>query len=150
MKIYEDKEQNVFGEEQFREIERVILLRNVDSKWMDHLEAMDSLMESIGLRAYAQRNPITEYRLAGDDIFFDMLEMIDEDTVRMVLSVMPKEEVKRVEVAKPVTAGMACDGTLKKKPVVKKASEKIGRNDPCPCGSGKKYKKCCGAKNNEE
>ena len=150
MKIYEDKEQNVFGEEQFREIERVILLRNVDSKWMDHLEAMDSLMESIGLQAYAQRNPITEYRLAGDDIFFDMLEMIDEDTVRMVLSVMPKEEVKRVEVAKPVTAGMADDGTLKKKPVVKKASEKIGRNDPCPCGSGKKYKKCCGAKNNEE
>ena len=112
MKIYEDKEQNVFGEEQFREIERVLLLRNVDSKWMDHLEAMDSLMESIGLQAYAQRNPITEYRLAGDDIFFDMLEMIDEDTVRMVLSVMPREEVKRVEVAKPVTAGLAGDGTL--------------------------------------
>ncbi len=152
MKIYEDKEKNIFGEEQFREIERVLLLRNVDSKWMDHLEAMDSLMESIGLQAYAQRNPITEYRLAGDDIFFDMLEMIDEDTVRMVLSVMPRQEVKRVEVAKPVTAGLAGDGTLKKKPVVKKASEKVGRNDPCPCGSGKKYKKCCGsgAKNNED
>ena len=152
MKIYEDKEQNVFGEENFREVERVVLLRNVDQKWMDHLEAMDSLMETIGLQAYAQRNPISEYRIVGADLFDEMVMMIRDDTVRMLLSVMPREQIKRVEVAKPVAAGFAGagDGTLKKKPVVKKASEKIGRNDPCPCGSGKKYKKCCGANNNNE
>ena len=145
MKIYEDKEKNVFGEETFREVERVVLLRNVDSKWMDHLEAMDSLMETIGLQAYAQRNPLSEYRIVGMDLFDEMISMIRDDTVRMILSVMPKEQIKRVEVAKPVTAGFGGDGTLKKKPVVKKASEKVGRNDPCPCGSGKKYKKCCGS-----
>ncbi len=152
MKIYEDKEQNVFGEETFREVERVVLLRNVDQKWMDHLEAMDSLMETIGLQAYAQRNPISEYRIVGADLFDEMVMMIRDDTVRMLLSVMPREQIKRVEVAKPVAAGFAGagDGTLKKKPVVKKASEKIGRNDPCPCGSGKKYKKCCGANTNNE
>ncbi|MBQ8475114.1 MAG: preprotein translocase subunit SecA [Clostridia bacterium] len=147
MKIYEDKEQNVFGEETFREVERVVLLRNVDTKWMDHLEAMDSLMETIGLQAYAQRNPISEYRIVGADLFDEMVMMIRDDTVRMLLSVMPREQIKREEVAKPISAGFAGqgDGTLKKKPVVKKASEKVGRNDPCPCGSGKKYKKCCGA-----
>jgi len=152
MKIYEDKEKNVFGEESFREVERVVLLRNVDQKWMDHLEAMDSLMETIGLQAYAQRNPISEYRIVGADLFDEMVMMIRDDTVRMLLSVMPREQIKRVEVAKPVSAGFAGagDGTLKKKPVVKKASEKIGRNDPCPCGSGKKYKKCCGANTNNE
>ncbi|MBQ4066315.1 MAG: preprotein translocase subunit SecA [Clostridia bacterium] len=148
MAIYEDKEQNVFGEEQFREVERVILLRNVDQKWMDHLEAMDSLMESVGLQAYAQRNPISEYRLAGDELFGDLVEMIHDDTVRMILTVMPKpQQLEREQVAKPVTAGFAGkgDGTLKKKPVVRKPEDKVGRNDPCPCGSGKKYKKCCGS-----
>ena len=150
MKIYTDKEQNVFGEETFREVERVVLLRNVDTKWMDHLEAMDSLMESIGLQAYAQRNPISEYRIAGADLFDDMVTMIRDDTVRMLLSVMPRPQViRREQIAKPVSEGFAGsgDGTLKKKPVVKKASQKVGRNDPCPCGSGKKYKKCCGAGN---
>ena len=153
MKIYEDKEQNIFGEENFREVERVVLLRNVDQKWMDHLEAMDSLMETIGLQAYAQRNPISEYRIVGADLFDEMVMMIRDDTVRMLLSVMPREQIKRVEVAKPISAGFAGqgDGTLKRKPVVKKAADKVGRNDPCPCGSGKKYKKCCGAvKNNDE
>ncbi len=147
MEIYETREQKIFGEEMFRELERSILLSNVDTKWMDHLEAMDSLMETIGLQAYAQRNPISEYRIVGADIFDDMVMMIRDDTVRMVLSFVPKEkEVKRTEAAKPVSAGFAGkgDGTLKKKPVVKKASEKIGRNDTCPCGSGLKYKKCCG------
>jgi len=150
MEIYEDKEKNVFGEEEFREVERVILLRNVDEKWMDHLEAMDSLMESVGLQAYAQRNPISEYRLAGGDLFDELVIMIRDDTVRMLLSVMPRpRQLEREQVAKPVTAGFAGsgDGTLKKKPIVKKPSEKVGRNDPCPCGSGKKYKKCCGAGN---
>jgi len=153
MEIYEDKEKNVFGEENFREVERVLLLRNVDQKWMDHLEAMDSLMETIGLQAYAQRNPISEYRIVGSDLFDEMVTMIRDDTVRMLLSVMPRPQVmKREQVAKPVSAGLAGsgDGTLKKKPVVKKASEKVGRNDPCPCGSGKKYKKCCGAGTNTQ
>ncbi|MBQ3527044.1 MAG: preprotein translocase subunit SecA [Clostridia bacterium] len=153
MEIYEDKEKNVFGEENFREVERVLLLRNVDQKWMDHLEAMDGLMETIGLQAYAQRNPISEYRIVGSDLFDEMVTMIRDDTVRMLLSVMPRPQVmKREQVAKPVSAGLAGsgDGTLKKKPVVKKASEKVGRNDPCPCGSGKKYKKCCGAGTNTQ
>ena len=147
MTMYEDKEQNLFGEENFREVERIVLLKNVDTKWMDHLEAMDSLMETIGLQAYAQRNPISEYRIWGADLFDEMVTMIRDDTVRMLLSVVPKEQLKREEVAKPVSEGFVGqgDGTLKKKPVVKKAAEKVGRNDPCPCGSGKKYKKCCGA-----
>ncbi len=148
MTLYEEKEQKLFGEENFREVERVILLRNVDMKWMDHLEAMDSLMESIGLQAYAQRNPISEYRIAGSDLFDEMITMIRDDTVRMLLSVIPRPQtMKREQIVKPTTEGFAGsgDGTVKKKPVVKKAAEKVGRNDPCPCGSGKKYKKCCGA-----
>ncbi|MBR4960721.1 MAG: preprotein translocase subunit SecA [Clostridia bacterium] len=147
--LYTKKETELFGEEQMREIERIVLLQNVDKKWMDHLEAMDSLMETIGLQAYAQRNPISEYRLVGADMFDEMSEEIRNDTVRMLLSVMPRPqaELKRVEVAKPVSEGFAGGGgdkSLPKKPVVNK-TEKVGRNDPCPCGSGKKYKKCCGA-----
>ncbi len=149
MTLYEKKETEIFGEEQMREIERIILLQNVDKKWMGHLEAMDSLMESIGLQAYAQRNPISEYRLVGADLFDEMVLEIRNDTVRMLLAVMPKpqQELKRVEVAKPVSEGFAGGGgkpALPKKPVVNK-TPKVGRNDPCPCGSGKKYKKCCGA-----
>ena len=149
MQLYEKKETEYFPGEQMREIERIILLQNVDKKWMDHLEAMDSLMESIGLQAYAQRNPISEYRIVGADLFDEMVLSIRDDTVRMLLSVMPKprEELKRVEVAKPVSEGFAGgDGSQPKvkKPVVNKTA-KVGRNDPCPCGSGKKYKKCCGA-----
>ena len=147
MKLYEDKEKNVFGEEQMREIERVVLLRNVDSKWMDHLEDMDSLMESIGLQAYANRNPISEYRIEGADMFDEMVTSIRDDTVRMILSVRPRNEgIKRVEVVKATSEGFAgAPGkSAARKPVVNKTA-KVGRNDPCPCGSGKKYKKCCGA-----
>ena len=149
MQLYEKKETEYFPGEQMREIERIVLLQNVDKKWMEHLEAMDSLMESIGLQAYAQRNPISEYRIVGADLFDEMVLSIRDDTVRMLLSVMPKprEELKRVEVAKPVSEGFAGgDGSQPKvkKPVVNKTA-KVGRNDPCPCGSGKKYKKCCGA-----
>ena len=147
MDLYTEKEQKVFGEEVFREVERSVLLRNVDQKWMDHLEAMDSLMETIGLQAYAQRNPISEYRIAGSDLFDEMVTMIRDDTVRMLLSVIPRPQaIRREQIAKPISEGFAGagDGTLKKRPVVKKAAEKVGRNDPCPCGSGKKYKKCCG------
>ncbi|MBE6573793.1 MAG: preprotein translocase subunit SecA [Ruminococcaceae bacterium] len=150
-KVYEEKEE-LFGEEQLREIERVILLRRVDVNWMDQLDAMDDLKGSIGLHAYAQRDPISMYRIQGADMFDDMIATIRNETVRGVLSVRPREEVKR-EAAAKVTGegfvGSGGDSSLKKKPVVKKAAEKVGRNDPCPCGSGKKYKKCCGANLND-
>ena len=142
------KKEELFGSDKMREIERIILLQNVDRKWMDHLESMDSLMEMIGLQAYAQRNPISEYRLVGADLFDEMITNIRDDTVRMLMSVMPKPQVelKRVEVAKPVAANYSDSSPAKavNKPVVNK-TQKVGRNDPCPCGSGKKYKKCCGA-----
>ncbi len=145
--LYEEKEA-LFGEEQMREIERVILLRRVDVNWMDQLDAMDDLKGSIGLHAYAQRDPLAMYRIQSADMFDDMIATIRNETVRSVLSVRPREdEIKREAAAKVTGEGFvgAGDGTVKKKPVVKKASEKVGRNDPCPCGSGKKYKKCCGA-----
>ena len=145
MKLYSYKEKEVFGEEQMRELERIALLINVDRKWMDHLEAMDSVMETIGLQAYAQRNPISEYRIAAADFFDEMVLNIRNDTVRMILSAMPRSGMKRVEVAKPVSEGFAGGGSKQspKKPIVNR-TEKVGRNDPCPCGSGKKYKQCCG------
>ncbi len=141
------KKEEVFGSDKMREIERIVLLQNVDKKWMDHLESMDSLMEMIGLQAYAQRNPISEYRLVGADLFDEMITNIRDDTARMIMSVMPKPQVelKRVEVAKPVAANYS-DSSPKQvnKPIANKV-QKVGRNDPCPCGSGKKFKKCCGA-----
>ena len=159
-KMYDFKEK-LFGEDEFREVERVILLRNVDQKWMDHLEAMDSLMESIGLQAYAQRNPIREYRIQGADLFDEMIGEIRESTARMMLSVMPKaQNVQRVQVVResgvgprvggsplrrpvgPVAAPAKPATTSPNRPIVK--GPKVGRNDPCPCGSGKKFKKCCG------
>ncbi len=125
-----------------REIEKVILLQNVDKKWMDHLEDMDRLKEMIGLNAYAQRDPVAMYKLEGADLFDQMVDDIKESTVRQVLTVAPKlQSTERVEVAKPSMAGFAGGKSVVRKPAV---SKKIGRNDPCPCGSGKKYKKCCG------
>ena len=139
------------GEERFREIERVILLRAVDLKWMDHLDAMDDLRDSVGLNAYAHRNPLTEYRLAGGEMFDAMVSGIREDTVRMVLSFRTGETIKREAVSKITSTSSGSDSSsMKKKPLssVKgegvKAPVKAGPNDPCPCGSGKKYKKCCG------
>ena len=131
-----------------REIEKVILLQNVDKKWMDHLEAMDRLKEMIGLNAYAQRDPVAMYRLEGADMFDQMIDDIKESTVRQVLTVVPKiQSTERVEVAKPTTAGFeGGQKSVVRKPAV---SKKIGRNDPCPCGSGKKYKKCCGINENQ-
>ena len=145
-KLYDSKEE-IFGD-QMREIERVILLRRVDINWMEQLDAMDDLKESIGLQAYAQRKPIAMYRIEGADMFDAMIDTIKIETVRGVLSVMPRQEIKREAVAKVTnegSAGTGGDGSTKKRPIVKKAAEKVGRNDPCPCGSGKKYKKCCGA-----
>ncbi len=127
-----------------REIEKVILLQNVDKKWMEHLENMDELKEYVGLNSYAQRDPVAMYRIEGADLFDQMISDIREDTVRQILSVVPRvQKVERVQVAKPTSAGFA-DGkpAAAKKPAT---STKVGRNDPCPCGSGKKYKKCCGA-----
>ncbi|MBQ0102106.1 MAG: preprotein translocase subunit SecA [Firmicutes bacterium] len=139
------EKEKTFGSDQLREIERVLLLRNVDTHWIDHLDVMDDLKGGIGLNAYAQRNPISEYRIASADLFDEMTASIREDTVRMLLSVVPKtQEIKRVEVAKVTSEGFSGDGTVKKKPVVIKKTQRVGRNDPCPCGSGKKYKKCCG------
>ena len=149
IELWKSKEEQ-FGEETMREIERVILLRNVDEKWMDHLEAMDDLRDSIGLQAYAQRNPLNEYKIAGAEAFDEMIISVRNDTVRGILTVVPREKpVERVQVVKPTDEGFMKLGQKK----VSKAptntpvrnENKVGRNDPCPCGSGKKYKKCCGA-----
>lgn len=147
MALYESKDE-LFGADNFREIERAILLQAVDRNWMDHIDMMDDLKSSINLQAYAQRDPVTVYRMQGADMFDAMVEDIRETTVRMVLSATPKvATIKRVEVAKPTAEGF--DGGAVKRTVVKRASEKIDRNAPCPCGSGKKYKKCCGLNEKE-
>ena len=147
---YAEKEA-LFGEETFREVERAILLRNVDTAWMEHIDTMDELKSTVGLQSYAQRDPVTEYRIQGADMFDSMIEDIRQGTVRAILSVVPQPKpIMRVQVANPITAGLA-GGQKQKKIVVKKASgqtivkdaKSVGRNDPCPCGSGKKYKNCC-------
>ncbi len=150
--IYTSKEEK-YGAEWMRNVERNVLLRTVDRHWMEHLDAMDDLRDSIHLEAYAQRNPISEYRIAGMNLFDHMTDEIRRDTSRTILTAIPREELERrrqIMVVKNAVSGT--NGPIstgeKKKPVVKKASEKIGRNDPCPCGSGKKYKNCCGAVNN--
>ena len=147
---YNEKEE-LFGEQTFREVERAVLLRNVDTAWMDHIDAMDDLKGSIGLQAYAQRDPITEYRIVGGDAFDAMVNDIREKTIRTLLSIVPKprEEVQRVQVANPLQDGFEGQGKkiVKKVTIVRREAPKIGRNDPCPCGSGKKYKNCCGNEN---
>ncbi len=143
--IYAQQE-TLFGAD-MRELERVALLRAVDTNWIYHLDAMDDLRDGVGLNAYAQRNPLTEYRIQAGNMFDDMIEKIRVDTVRMTLFAKPMAEIRRAEViSKQRTAELAGVGGEKtvKKPVVRRASERVGRNDPCPCGSGKKYKQCCG------
>ena len=141
--------EELFTPERFREVERAILLRNVDTAWMDHIDAMDDLKGNIGLQAYAHRDPVTEYRMVGADMFDAMVAEIRDKTVRALLTVVPKpqQEVVRVQVAKPLTEGFEGGPKQGAKKVVltPKRSAKVGRNDPCPCGSGKKYKNCCGA-----
>ena len=132
---YDKKEQEI-GTETFREIERIILLQVVDRKWMDHIDAMDQLRQGIGLRAYGQEDPVRAYQNEGFDMFEEMIHSIQEDTVKYLYHIQKPDNMERKRVANPVNAGD------KQKPVVNK--NKIGRNDPCPCGSGKKYKKCCG------
>ena len=149
--IYDGKAELFGSEDIVRELERVVLLRNVDEKWMDHLDAMEELKGSIGLHAYAQRDPVAMYRIQGADMFDEMIADIRENTVRMILSAIPKprEEIKRVQVANPLIEGFAGGKAPARKAPAKKA-EKVGRNDPCPCGSGKKYKKCCGQNDGAE
>ena len=131
-----------YGSEMMREIERVVLLRNVDTKWMEHIDAMDELRKGIYLRSYGQHDPVVEYRIEGFNMFDAMVESIREDTTRMLLTIEIKQEkpLAREQVAKPTGESGADDGSVKKQPV--KKAEKIGRNDPCPCGSGLKWKKC--------
>ena len=141
---YEQREQE-FGAEMMREIERVVLLRSVDTHWMDHIDAMDELRNGIYLRSYGQHDPVVEYRNEGYEMFNAMTESIREETTKMVLNVRVRrqEDVKREQVAKVTGESGGSDGSVKNEPV--KKEKKPGRNDPCPCGSGKKYKKCCGA-----
>ncbi len=136
---YAEKEE-LFGEN-IREVERVLLLRVVDAKWMDHIDSMEQLRQGINLRAYAQRDPVVEYKFEAMDMFEEMIDAIKEETVRHLFHVVPQNKIERKEVAKPTAENLGSDGTVTKKPVVK--GNKIGRNDPCPCGSGKKYKNCC-------
>ncbi len=128
-------------------LERKVLLDNVDAKWMDHLDAMDELKRGIGLRAYGQKDPVVAFRFESYDMFDDMTAQIRHDTIRMLLTVKVKteEDTKREQKVKEVATNAGGDGTDKKRPVRKSASEKVGPNAPCPCGSGKKYKKCCGS-----
>jgi preprotein translocase subunit SecA len=131
-----------FGEDQFREIERVVLLQVVDKKWMDHIDAMDQLRQGIGLRAYGQQDPVRAYQIEGFDMFEEMTRSIWEDTVGLLYHVVKNENIERKRVAQPVSA--VAPGQQQENRTVVKKEKKIGRNDPCPCGSGKKYKKCHG------
>ena len=140
-KSYYEQREEEFGSETMREIERVALLRVVDSKWIDHIDAMEQLKNGISLRAYGQHDPVVEYKFEGFDMFEEMIAAIREDTLKLIYHARIEKPVERVQVAKPIEP--AGDGTAA--PAQRKAKEKVGRNDPCPCGSGKKYKKCCGA-----
>ena len=130
-----------------REMERVMLLRSVDSRWMDHIDAMDQLRDGIGFRAYSGKNPVTEYQIEATHMFEELNHLIREDTVRRVYQSKVQVTPERVQTAKPTEARLAGDGPRQPRRV--KASEKVGRNDPCPCGSGKKYKNCCGRVTND-
>ena len=140
-KSYYEQREEEFGSEMMREIERVALLRVVDSKWIDHIDAMEQLKNGISLRAYGQHDPVVEYKFEGFDMFEEMIAAIREDTLKLIYHARIEKPVERVQVAKPIEP--AGDGTAA--PAQRKAKGKVGRNDPCPCGSSKKYKKCCGA-----
>ena len=141
VKFYEAKEAEFPQPEMIRELERVILLKTIDRKWMDHIDDMDQLRQGIGLQAYGQRDPLVEYKMSGYEMFDAMTDSIREDTVKLLSHVRVEEKVEREQVAK--VTGTNKDDSLAKKPVMRAAS-KVYPNDPCPCGSGKKYKNCCG------
>ena len=151
---YEDKETE-FGSEDLRELERVVMLKVVDQKWMDHIDNMDELKNGINLRAYGQKDPVVQYRMEGFDMFEEMISDIKVDVVKILLNIHKSGEIRRKEVAEITGAGLEdtairlVDGDISKKEggldrTVVNETPKIGRNEPCPCGSGKKYKNCCG------
>ena len=144
VKLYEEKEAEFPEAEQIREIERVILLKVIDTKWMSHIDDMDQLRQGIGLAALGQKDPLVEYKFAGYDMFEEMTNAISEDTVRALMHIKLEERVEREEVVK--VTGTNKDESVSKAPV-RRAEKKIGPNDPCPCGSGRKYKHCCGRTN---
>ena len=143
VKLYEAKEAEFPEPEAIRELERVILLKVIDRKWMDHIDDMDQLRQGIGLQAYAQRDPLVEYKLSGYEMFDALTDNIKEDTVKLLFHVKVEQKVEREQVAQ--VTGTNKDDSLGKTPV-KRAEAKVYPNDPCPCGSGKKYKNCCGRK----
>ncbi len=137
----------MFGEENLRELEKVVMLRVVDNRWMEHLDRMDLLREGIGLRAYGQRNPSVEYKIEAYDMFEEMIAGIQTDIAKLMyrVQIVSQEEQQlqdRLQNAKASHGDEVDAAEAKKKPVVN--GETVGRNDPCPCGSGKKYKNCCG------
>ena len=138
-----ESQRELFGD-MFPELERIALLRSVDSRWMDHIDAMEDLKRGIYLRSYGQQDPVNAYKQEGFDMFDEMIEAIKEDTIKRVLAakIVRQEKMVREQIANPVHSSHGGDGSVKKQPVIKK--KKIGPNDPCPCGSGKKYKNCCG------
>ena len=141
VKLYETKESEFPEAEQLRELERVVLLKSIDSKWMDHIDDMEILRQGIGLVGYGQRDPVVEYKMSAFEMFNNMISSIQEDTVRMLYHVHVEQKIEREQVAK--VTGTNKDDTSVKKPVQRK-EDKVYPNDPCPCGSGKKYKQCCG------
>lgn len=143
VRLYEAKEAEFPEPEHIRELERVVLLKTIDKKWMSHIDDMEQLRQGIGLQAYGQKDPLVEYRISGFDMFDEMTAAIREETVKMLLHVRVEQKVEREEVAK--VTGTNKDESLAKTPK-KRAEQKIYPNDPCPCGSGKKYKQCCGRK----
>ena len=143
VKLYEMKEAEFPEAEQLRELERVVLLKSIDSKWMDHIDDMELLRQGIGLVGYGQKDPVVEYKTRAFKMFNDMIDAIQEDTVRMLYHVHVEQKIEREQVAK--VTGTNKDDTSVKKPVQRK-EDKVYPNDPCPCGSGKKYKQCCGRK----
>jgi len=143
LKLYDAKEAEFPEAEQFREVERVILLRVIDRKWMEEIDDMDQLRQNIGLQAYAQRNPVDEYKMASYDMMDAMNDAIQTETVTIMYRIRIEKKVEREEVAK--VTGTNKDETASSGPKTRKAP-KVYPNDPCPCGSGKKYKNCCGAK----
>ena len=142
VKLYEMREAEFAESEQLREIERVFLLRSIDRKWMDHLDDMEQLRQGIGLQAYAQKDPLIEYKMAAFEMFEDLIVNIQAETIRQLFSVRPKQKVEREQVAK--VTGTNKDGGSSA--TVRHTEKKVYPNDPCPCGSGKKYKACCGRK----
>ena len=141
VKLYEAKEAEFPEAEQIREIERVILLKVIDNKWMSHIDDMDQLRQGIGLQAYGQRDPLVEYKMSAYEMFDGMTAAVKEDTVRILFHIRVEQKVEREPAAK--VTGTNRDESLSKAPV-RKTVQKIYPNDPCPCGSGKKYKQCCG------